>query len=123
MERETTDHKKVGIDLCRYESVNDTSLYSIVEREQTVATIEEWSLTRVSYVLDDPIQKLVWTLENRLEPIRLLIDRDTCTFAGVIIVLIKERIDLMKRVHILTPEENKLSSKQLEEYMEFAAKK
>jgi hypothetical protein len=43
-------------------------------------------------------------------------------FAGVIIVLIKERIDLMKRVHILTPEENKLSSKQLEEYMEFAAK-
>lgn len=28
----------------------------------------------------------------------------------------------MKRVHILTPEENKLSSKQLEEYMEFAAK-
>ena len=39
---------------------------------------EEWSLTRVSYVLDDPIQKLVWTMENRLEPIRLLIDRDTC---------------------------------------------
>ena len=46
--------------------------------QQTVATIEEWSLTRVSYVLDDPIQKLVWTMENRLEPIRLLIDRDTC---------------------------------------------
>ena len=42
--------------------------------------------------------------------------------AGVIIVLIKERIDLMKKVHILTQEENKLSSKQLEEYMEFAAK-
>lgn len=78
LERETTDHKKVGIDLCRYENVNDTSLYSTVEREQTVATIEEWSLTRVSYVLDDSIQKLVWTLENRLEPIRLLIDRDTC---------------------------------------------
>lgn len=78
MERETTDHKKVGIDLCRYENANDTSLYSTVEREQTVATIEEWSLTRVSYVLDDSIQKLVWTLENRLEPIRLLIDRDTC---------------------------------------------
>lgn len=80
LERETTDHKKVGIDFCRYESVNDTSLYSTVEREQTVATIEEWSLTCVSYVLDDPIQKLVWTLENRLEPIRLLIDRDTCIF-------------------------------------------
>lgn len=60
------------------ENVNDTSLYSTVEREQTVATIEEWSLTRVSYVLDDPIQKLVWTLEKRFEPIRLLIDRDTC---------------------------------------------
>ena len=74
LERETTDHKKVGIDLCRYENANDTSLYSTVEREQTVATIEEW----VSYVLDDPIQKLVWTMENRLEPIRLLIDRDTC---------------------------------------------
>lgn len=28
----------------------------------------------------------------------------------------------MKKVHILTQEENKLSSKQLEEYMEFAAK-
>ena len=53
LERETTDHKKVGIDLCRYENVNDTSLYSTVEREQTVATIEEWSLTRVSYVLDE----------------------------------------------------------------------
>lgn len=78
LERETTGHKKVGIDLCRYENVNDTSLYSTVEREQTVATNEEWSLTRVSYVLDDPIQKLVWTMENRLEPIRLLIDRDTC---------------------------------------------
>lgn len=37
-------------------------------------------------------------------------------------MLIKERIDLMKKVHILTQEENKLSSKQLEEYMEFAAK-
>jgi chorismate mutase len=62
-------------------------------------------------------------MENRLEPIRLLIDRDTCKKnAGVIIVLIKERIDLMKKVHILTQEENKLSSKQLEEYMEFAAK-
>ena len=54
-------------------------------------------------------------MENRLEPIRLLIDRDTCKKnAGVIIVLIKERIDLMKKVHILTQEENKLSSKQLE---------
>jgi len=62
-------------------------------------------------------------MENRLEPIRLLIDRDTCKKnAGVIIVLIKERIDLMKKVHILTQEENKLSSKQLEEYMEFATK-
>ena len=28
----------------------------------------------------------------------------------------------MKKVHILTQEENKLSSKQLDEYMEFAAK-
>ena len=91
MERETTDHKKVGIDLCRYESVNDTSLYSIVEREQTVATIEEWSLTRVSYVLDDPIQKLVWTLENRLEPIRLLIDRDVSSSDVIIVPISKTK--------------------------------
>jgi len=32
--------------------------------------------------------------------------------------MLYERIDLMKKVHILTQEENKLSSKQLEEYME-----